>query len=67
MTEKKTLYADDRAYLAGIKEIMKKTEAELVARLDELRDQMKFVDNAIKALSVYEHITPSNSEVSNDA
>lgn len=64
MTEKKVMYADDRAYMAGIKEIMKKTEAELVARLDELRDQMKYVDNAIKALSVYEHITSNNSEVS---
>lgn len=64
MTEKKSLYADDRAYMNGIKEIMKKTEAELVARLDELRDQMKYVDNAIKALSVYEHITPTTSEVS---
>lgn len=65
MTEKKTLYADDRAYLAGIKEIMKKTEAELVARLDELRDQMRFVDNAVNALSVYEHINTSSSEVPN--
>lgn len=65
MTEKKTLYADDRAYLAGIKEIMKKTEAELVARLDELRDQMRFVDNALNALSVYEHINTSSSEVHN--
>lgn len=56
---KKTMYADDRAYLNGIKDIMKKTEAELVARLDELRDQMSYVDHALAALSVYEHITPS--------
>lgn len=62
MPETKTIYADDRAYLNGIKQIMTKTEAELVARLDELRDQMKFIDNAIKALSVYEHVNPVSEE-----
>lgn len=61
--EKKTVYADDRAYLNGIKEIMKKTESELVARLDELHDQMSYVDHAIAALSVYEHINTPETEV----
>lgn len=59
MSETKSLYADHRAYLNGIKQIMIKTETELVARLDELRDQMKYIDDAIKALSVYEHVNPS--------
>lgn len=56
MSEKNSVYADDRAYLNGILEIMKKTEAELVTRLDELRDQKKYVEHAMQALSVYEHI-----------
>lgn len=60
MAETKSLYADHRAYLNGIKQIMVKTESELVARLDELRDQMKYIDDAIKALSVYEHVNPSS-------
>lgn len=62
MTENKSLYADDRAYLNGILEIMTKTEAELVARLDELRDQKKYVSRAIQALNVYEHINPETKE-----
>lgn len=56
MSDKNSVYADDRAYLNGILEIMKKTEAELNARLDELRDQKKYVEHAMQALSVYEHI-----------
>lgn len=63
MSEKKTVYADDRAYLNGILEIMKKTEAELVARLDELKDQKRYVEHAMQALSVYEHINPTSDEV----
>lgn len=55
-------FADDRAYFNGILEIMKKTESELVARLDELHDQMKFINNAVKALSVYEHVNISSED-----
>lgn len=57
-----SIYADDRAYLKGIKELMSKTESELVARLDELHDQMRYIDNALSALSLFEHV--SKTEVS---
>lgn len=67
MTEKKSLYADDRAYFNGILEIMKKTEAELVARLDELREQKTFVERGMQALSVYEHINTSSNVGASDA
>lgn len=62
MSETKSLYADHRAYLNGIRQIMTKTETELVARLDELHDQMKYIDDAVKALSVYEHVNPKPEE-----
>lgn len=54
-------YEDARAYLSGILEIMSKTESELVARLDELKDQRSYVESAINALKVLEHI-PSKEE-----
>lgn len=55
-------FADDRAYLGGILEIMKKNESGLVARLDELRDQMQSINNAIHALSIYEHVNSVSEE-----
>lgn len=54
-------YEDARAYLNGIIEIMNKTEAELIARLDELKDQKSYVESAINALKVLEHI-PAKEE-----
>lgn len=56
MANEHSIYAEHRAYFNGILEIMTRSESELVARLDELREQKKFVETAIASLNVYEHI-----------
>lgn len=54
-------YEENRTYLQGIVDAMARTETELTARLDELRDQKKMLEEAIQALNVYEHINNKDS------
>lgn len=57
-----TKYEENRTYLQGIVDAMARTETELTARLDELRDQKKMLEEAIQALNVYEHINSTPKE-----
>ena len=51
-------YDSDRIFLERIKESMLKTRDELEARMDELDDQISFLENAVNALHVYERVNP---------
>lgn len=51
-----TKYEEHRTFLQGIIDAMARTEADLVARLDEIRNQKTMVEDAVQALNVYEHI-----------
>lgn len=57
-------YDQDRIFLERIRESMTKTLAELETRVDELNDQIAYINNAINALSVYEYVNPSASLIS---
>lgn len=57
-------YDAHRAFLERILETMNKNAEELQARLDDLEDQIQYIEDAINALNVYEHI-PSTGEVTN--
>ena len=54
-------YEQDKIFLQRIRESMVKTLEELEARVDELNDQISYLDNAINALSVYAHVNPVSS------
>lgn len=56
MTKK---YDEHRTFLSGISDAMNRNISELEARIDELKNQKKFVDDAIQALNVYEHVSSS--------
>lgn len=56
-------YDQDRIFLERIRESMEKTLVELETRVDELTDQIAYLNNAINALSVYEYVNPSASVV----
>lgn len=57
-------YDSDRIFLERIKESMLKTLDELEARVDELNEQVSYLDNAINALHVYERVvTAPTTEV----
>lgn len=43
---------------------VERLKSELQERLDDLEDQIQYVEDAINALNVYEHI-PSTGEVTN--
>jgi len=49
-------YDAHRAFLERILETMNKNAEELQARLDDLEDQTRYIEDAISALNVYEHI-----------
>lgn len=51
-----TKYEEHRTFLQGIIDAMARTESDLVARLDEIRNQKSMVEDAVQALNVYEHI-----------
>ena len=55
-------YDEHRTFLSGIADAMGRSISELEARIDELKNQKKFVDDAIQALNVYEHVSGSNKE-----
>lgn len=57
-------YENHRTYLQGIVDAMTRTESELTARLDELRDQKKMLEEAIQSLNVFEHVN-SNKDNAN--
>ena len=52
-------YDDHRTFLSGISDNMSRSIAELEARVDELKSQKKFLDDAVQALNVYEHVSAS--------
>lgn len=54
-------YDEHRAFLAKILDTMTKNRDELEARTEDLNDQITFIQDAIQALNVFEHI-PSNKE-----
>lgn len=56
-------YDSDRIFLERIKESMLKTRDELEARMDELDDQISFLENAVNALHVYERVNPVSQPV----
>ena len=56
-------YDSDRIFLERIKESMLKTRDELEARMDELDDQISFLENAVNALHVYERVNPVSQSV----
>ena len=56
-------YDSDRIFLERIKESMLKTLDELEARMDELNDQVSFLENAINAIHVYERVNPVSEPV----
>lgn len=60
-------YDEDRIFLQRIQEAMIKTRDELETRLDELNDQIVYLNNAVNALSVYEHVNPIVSEATENA
>lgn len=49
-------YDENRTYLSQIVDAMSKTETELTARLDEIKDQKRMLQEAIQALNVFEHL-----------
>lgn len=55
-------YEQHRAYLERALEEVTRTHDELEVRVDALKDQMGYLEDAIKALEVYEHI---DSQISN--
>lgn len=59
-------YAEDRIFLQRIQESMIKTRDELETRLEELDDQILYLEHSMLALEVYEHVSPPtpNSPVS---
>lgn len=59
MTKK---YDEHRTFLSGIVDAMARNLAELEARIDELKSQKKFVEDAIQALNVYEHVSNTSKE-----
>lgn len=54
-------YDEHRAFLSRILDTMIKNRDELDARLEDLNDQIEYMQDAIQALNVYEHI-PTNKE-----
>lgn len=54
-------YDEHRAFLSRILDTMTKNRDELEARLEDLNDQIEYMQDAIQALNVYEHI-PTNKE-----
>lgn len=54
-------YDEHRAFLAKILDTMTKNRDELEARTEDLNDQITFIQDAIQALNVFEHI-PGNKE-----
>lgn len=56
-------YEQHRAYLERALQEVTRTHDELEVRVDALKDQIVYLEDAIKALEVYEHInTASNQE-----
>lgn len=49
-------YENHKTFLSGIVDAMSRSEQELSARLDEVRDQKKMVEDAIQALGLLEHV-----------
>lgn len=49
-------YDENRTYLNQIVDAMSKTETELTARLDEIKDQKRMLQEAIQALNIFEHL-----------
>lgn len=59
-------YDDDRKFLQNILDNLNAQKTELETRLDILEDNVTYVEHAIAALKVYEHISnPAPSEVTN--
>lgn len=53
-----TKYDSERAYLERALEVVRKQHDEYQIRVDDLEDQIGYLETAIKALNVYEHVTP---------
>lgn len=59
-------YDDDRKFLQNILDNLNAQKSELENRLDILEDNVTYVEHAIAALKVYEHINnPVIAEVAN--
>lgn len=54
-------YEEHRTFISGIIDAMSRTEADLTARLDEVRSQKKMLEETIDSLNVFEHVN-SNKE-----
>lgn len=52
-------YDQDKIFLQRIQESMIKTRDELETRLEELEDQIMYIEHSMLALEVYEHVAPA--------
>lgn len=60
-----TKYDDDRKFLNNILEGLKANRDELENRMNIMEDQISYVEHALQALKVFEHINNPSQEVDN--
>lgn len=57
-----TKFDQHRAYLERALDEVTKVHDELSARVDGLKEQMGYLEDTIKALNVYEHVSTANND-----